>query len=182
MTDNNNSEGFEKQLWKAADKLRNNMDAAEYKHVVLGLIFLKYISDKFQIIYESLSSQEYADPEDKDEYIAEGAFWVPQDARWEYIQANAKRPEIGKIIDNAMDSIEASNPSLKGVLPKNYNKPTLDKRRLGELVDLIGSIQLHEQKEIDILGRVYEYFLGQFASAEGKKAVNFTLQKALLKF
>ena len=178
MTEQSN---FEKQLWKAADKLRNNMDAAEYKHVVLGLIFLKYISDKFQIIYESLSSQEYADPEDKDEYIAEGAFWVPQDARWEYIQANAKRPEIGKIIDNAMDSIEASNPSLKGVLPKNYNKPTLDKRRLGELVDLIGSIQLHEQKEIDILGRVYEYFLGQFASAEGKKGGEFYTPESIVK-
>jgi type I restriction enzyme M protein len=181
MTDNNNSEGFEKQLWKAADKLRNNMDAAEYKHVVLGLIFLKYISDKFQVIYDELSKQEYADPEDEDEYMAEGAFWVPKEARWDNIQSKAKLPEIGKIIDNAMDLIEANNNSLKGILPKNYNRPTLDKRRLGELVDLIGSISLHEQNGLDILGRVYEYFLGQFASAEGKKGGQFYTPESIVK-
>lgn len=178
---NYESSGFEKQLWKAADKLRNNMDAAEYKHVVLGLIFLKYISDKFQVIYDELSKQEYADPEDEDEYIAEGAFWVPKEARWDNIQSKAKLPEIGKIIDNAMDLIEANNNSLKGILPKNYNRPTLDKRRLGELVDLIGSISLHEQNGLDILGRVYEYFLGQFASAEGKKGGQFYTPESIVK-
>jgi type I restriction enzyme M protein len=178
---NYESSGFEKQLWKAADKLRNNMDAAEYKHVVLGLIFLKYISDKFQVIYDELSKQEYADPEDEDEYMAEGAFWVPKEARWDNIQSKAKLPEIGKIIDNAMDLIEANNNSLKGILPKNYNRPTLDKRRLGELVDLIGSISLHEQNGLDILGRVYEYFLGQFASAEGKKGGQFYTPESIVK-
>jgi len=181
MEELNNSKELEKQLWKAADKLRNNIDAAEYKHVVLGLIFLKYISDKFQVLYEKLSNEEYADPEDPEEYRAENAFWVPKEARWDYIQSKAKLPEIGKIIDNAMDLIEKENESLKGVLPKNYNRPALDKRRLGELVDLIGSISLHEQKEFDILGRVYEYFLGQFASAEGKKGGEFYTPESIVK-
>jgi type I restriction enzyme M protein len=181
MAQNNGTLGFEAKLWKAADKLRNNMDAAEYKHVVLGLIFLKYISDKFQTIYNKLSSEEYADAEDPEEYRALNGFWVPKDARWEHVQSKAKLPEIGKIIDTAMDVIEAENPKLKGVLPKNYNRATLDKRRLGELVDLIGDIGLHEKKGEDILGQVYEYFLGQFADAEGKKGGEFYTPQSIVK-
>ncbi|MHA1828457.1 MAG: class I SAM-dependent DNA methyltransferase [Candidatus Heimdallarchaeaceae archaeon] len=168
---------FEQKLWQAADKLRNNMDAAEYKHVVLGLIFLKYISDSFEELYNKLKNdpEGLADPEDKDEYLAERVFWVPKKARWSYLQDHAKLPEIGELIDEAMDLIEKENPSLKGVLPKNYARPTLDKRRLGELIDLIGTIGLgdEESKKKDILGRVYEYFLGQFADAEGKKGGQF---------
>jgi type I restriction enzyme M protein len=167
--------GFEQTLWAAADKLRGHLDAAEYKHVVLGLIFLKYISDAFQELYDELQQDEYADPEDRDEYLAEGVFWVPPEARWDYIQRNAKRPEIGIIIDEAMTAIERDNPQLKGVLPQDYGRETLDKRRLGELIDLIGTIGLgdKESQSKDILGRVYEYFLGQFASAEGKKGGEF---------
>ena len=182
--------GFEATLYQAADKLRNNMDAAEYKHVVLGLIFLKYISDSFEERYNFLL-QESADPqseyyvkeetsrsefaEDRDEYLAENIFYVPQEARWSYLQANAKQPEIGTLIDNAMLAIEQENPRLKGVLPKNYARPGLDKQRLGELVDLIGTIGLGEEenRSKDILGRVYEYFLAQFASAEGKRGGQF---------
>jgi len=177
----NNNSNFEAKLWAAADKMRNNMDAAEYKHVVLGLIFLKYISDKFQTIYNKLSKEEYADPEDEEEYKAENAFWVPKDARWEFIQSKAKFPEIGKIIDDSMDLIESENPKLKGVLPKNYNRASLDKRRLGELVDLIGSISMHGNNELDMLGRVYEYFLGQFADAEGKKGGEFYTPESIVK-
>ncbi|MEA3514604.1 MAG: class I SAM-dependent DNA methyltransferase, partial [Nanoarchaeota archaeon] len=175
--------GFEQKLWQAADKLRNNMDAAEYKHVVLGLIFLKYISDSFEELYNKLKEEELSDPEDKDEYLAERVFWVPQEARWEYLQNHAKQPEIGKIIDDAMDAIEKENPSLRGVLPKDYAKPTLDKRRLGELIDLIGTIGLgdKESKKRDILGRVYEYFLGQFADAEGKKGGQFYTPRSIVK-
>ena len=182
--------GFEATLYQAADKLRNNLDAAEYKHVVLGLIFLKYISDTFEERYDLLLT-ESANPqselyvqdetirvqlaEDRDEYLAENILYVPQEARWSYLQANAKRPEIGTLIDNAMIAIEEENPSLNGVLPKNYARPMLDKRRLGELVDLIGTIGLGEEenRSKDILGRVYEYFLSQFASAEGKKGGQF---------
>jgi type I restriction enzyme M protein len=178
---NNDNSHLEKQLWKAADKLRNNMDAAEYKHVVLGLIFLKYISDKFQVVYDEISKEEYADPEDPAEYEAKNAFWVSKSARWSEIQNQAKLPEIGKIIDNAMDLIESENPSLKGVLPKNYNRPALDKRRLGELVDLIGSITMHDNNGLDMLGRVYEYFLGQFADAEGKKGGEFYTPESIVK-
>ena len=182
--------GFEATLYQAADKLRNNLDAAEYKHVVLGLIFLKYISDTFEERYDLLLT-ESANPqselyvqdetirvqlaEDRDEYLAENILYVPQEARWSYLQANAKRPEIGTLIDKAMIAIEGENPSLNGVLPKNYARPMLDKRRLGELVDLIGTIGLGEEenRSKDILGRVYEYFLSQFASAEGKKGGQF---------
>ena len=167
--------GFEEKLWQAADRLRNNMDAAEYKNVVLGLIFLKYISDAFQERYEHLQKEEYADPEDRDEYTASNIFWVPPEARWHYLQKNAKQPEIGKMVDDAMFAIERDNRSLKGVLPKEYARPALDKQRLGELIDLISSIGLGdaENRSKDILGRVYEYFLGQFASAEGKKGGQF---------
>ena len=165
--------GFEQTLWQAADKLRNNMDAAEYKHVVLGLIFLKYISDAFAELHEQLLEQtdEGADPEDADEYRAQNVFWVPPEARWQFLQSNAKQPSIGKSVDEAMEAIERDNPSLKGVLPKQYARPALDKHRLGELIDLIGTIGLgdRENRSKDILGRVYEYFLGQFTSAEGKK-------------
>lgn len=171
--------GFEAKLWLAADKLRNNMDAAEYKHVVLGLIFLKYISDSFEEHRAKLSAGkgEYAgaNPEDPDEYRAENIFWVPKEARWSQLQANAKQPTIGKLVDDAMVAIERDNPRLKGVLPKDYARPALDKHRLGELIDLIGTIGLgdRENRAKDILGRVYEYFLSQFASAEGKKGGQF---------
>ncbi len=167
--------GFEETLWLAADKQRGHMDAAEYKHVVLGLIFLKYISDAFSEVYNILANQPYADPEDRDEYVADNIFWVPKEARWSYLQANAKQPNIGTLLDEAMDAIEKENPSLKGVLPKDYGKPALDKRLLGELIDLISKIGLgdEENRSKDILGRVYEYFLGQFATAEGKKGGQF---------
>ena len=169
--------GFEEVLWKAADKLRNNMDAAEYKHVVLGLLFLKYISDAFDERYKQLEAEkdQYADPEDTDEYRAANVFWVPKEARWSYLQANAKQPTIGKLIDEAMIAIERDNPALKNVLPKDYARPELDKQRLGELIDLVSTIGLgdKENRSRDIIGRVYEYFLSQFASAEGKKGGQF---------
>jgi len=202
---------LETTLWSAADKLRGHMDAAEYKHVVLGLIFLKYISDAFEE-HQSKLREDIANPEselyldkleereaaleDRDEYIAANIFWVPQEARWEHLRANAKQPTIGKTLDDAMIAIERDNPSLKGVLPKDYARPALDKQRLGELIDMIGSIAFlpsssgrgaggegaqpegakdknHVSSQGDILGRVYEYFLGQFASAEGKKGGQF---------
>jgi len=169
--------GFESELWRAADALRSNMDAAEYKHVVLGLIFLKYISDAFEDHYAILRTEQDqgADPEDPDEYRAVNVFWVPREARWSYLKANAKQPTIGKVVDDAMLAIERENPSLKGVLPKDYAHPRLDKQRLGQLIDLIGNIGLgdKENRSRDILGRVYEYFLSQFASAEGKKGGQF---------
>jgi type I restriction enzyme M protein len=167
--------GFEDKLWAAADKLRGNMDAAEYKHVVLGLIFLKYISDAFLEKYNALKSDKHTDPEDKDEYLADNIFWVPPEARWDYLQKNAKRPEIGTLVDDAMASIERDNKTLKGVLPKDYARPALDKSRLGELIDLIATIGLgdKESRQRDILGRVYEYFLGRFAAAEGKNGGQF---------
>ena len=178
-TGNTANLGFEAKLWLAADKLRNNMDAAEYKHVVLGLIFLKYISDSFEEHRAKLvaGKGEYAgaNPEDKDEYRAENIFWVPKEARWPFLQANAKQPTIGKIVDDAMVAIERDNVRLKGVLPKDYARPALDKHRLGELIDLIGTIGLgdRENRAKDILGRVYEYFLTMFASAEGKNGGQF---------
>lgn len=167
--------GFEEKLWQAADKLRGHLDAAEYKHVVLGLIFLKYISDAFEEHYKALEQEEYANPEERDEYTAVNVFWVPKNARWSNLQGKAKTPEIGKLIDEAMETLEKENSSLKGVLPKDYSKPSLDKRLLGELIDLISTIGLgtEESRSQDILGRVYEYFLGEFASAEGKKGGQF---------
>ncbi len=169
--------GFEAKLWQAADKLRNNMDAAEYKHVVLGLIFLKYISDAFEEKHAALSADKKsgADPEDPDEYRADNIFWVPKEARWSHLQGKAKQPTIGKLLDDAMVAIERDNPSLKGVLPKDYARPALDKQRLGELIDLTGTIGLGDKanRSRDVLGRVYEYFLAQFASAEGKKGGQF---------
>lgn len=167
--------GFEAQLWATADALYNNMDAAEYKHVVLGLIFLKYISDAFEEYHAQLQTEPYADPEDPDEYRAVNIFWVPLEARWSYLKANAKQPTIGQLVDEAMLAIERDNPSLKGVLPKEYARPNIDKVRLGQLIDLISSIGLGdaEKRSKDILGRVYEYFLQQFASAEGKRGGQF---------
>jgi type I restriction enzyme M protein len=182
-TDNGANLGFEQKLWAAADKLRGHMDAAEYKHVVLGLIFLKYISDAFQERYEALKADKLADPEDRDEYTAENVFWVPKEARWSHIQSKAKQATIGKVIDDAMVAIEKENASLKGVLPKDYARPALDKQRLGELIDLVGTIGLGDKdsRSKDILGRVYEYFLGQFASAEGKKGGEFYTPRCVVR-
>lgn len=176
---------LEATLWAAADKLRGHMDPSEYKHVVLGLVFLKYISDAFEDRHRQLVDQEGegADPEDPDEYRAESIFWVPPEARWEKLQAAAKQPEIGRLLDEAMEAIERENPSLKGVLAKDYARPVLDKRRLGELIDLISTIGLggRENHARDVLGRVYEYFLGQFASKEGKKAGEFYTPRHIVK-
>ncbi len=178
---------LERTLWSAADKLRNNMDAAEYKHVVLGLIFLKYISDAFEELYTKLDNDKHttgADPEDKDEYTAERVFYVPKKARWSYLQGRAKLTTIGNDIDDAMDEIEKDNSALKGVLPKDYGRPALDKQKLGELIDLIGSITLSNNgsgKGKDILGFVFEYFLGQFADAEGKKGGQFYTPQSIVK-
>ena len=171
------SVGLEAKLWQAADALRNNMDAAEYKHVVLGLIFLKYISDAFEAKHTELLAQEAegADPEDPDEYRASSIFWVPKEARWTHLKANAPQPTIGTIVDDAMTAVERDNPTLKGVLPKDYARPGLDKQRLGQLINLVSDIGLGgpADRARDTLGRVYEYFLSQFASAEGKKGGQF---------
>lgn len=183
----NIEEPLEKKLWKAADKLRKNMDAAEYKHVVLGLIFLKYISDAFEELFKKLKEgkgeYEGADPEDKNEYVAEKVFYVPPSARWTWLQGRAKLPTIGKDIDEAMDAIEIDNPSLKGVLPKVYAQEKLDKGSLGGLVDLISTAVLgnRETQSKDILGRVFEYFLGEFALAEGKKGGQFYTPVSVVK-
>lgn len=169
--------GFEAKLWQMADGLRNNMDAAEYKHVVLGLIFLKYISDAFEAKHAELAAQrkQGADPEDPDEYKAARIFWVPKEARWLHLKGSAPQPTIGTIVDDAMTAIERDNPSLKGVLPKDYARPGLDKQRLGQLINLVSDIALGApaDRAKDTLGRVYEYFLSQFASAEGKKGGQF---------
>jgi len=176
--------GFEQKLWLTADKLRNNMDAAEYKHVVLGLIFLKYISDTFEEhrakLLAGVGDYASANAEDPDEYKAENVFWVPADARWSHLQASAKQTTIGKTVDDAMVAIERDNPRLKGVLPKDYARPGLDKQRLGELIDVIATIELtaasegeNTHRSVDLLGRVYEYFLTRFASAEGKNGGQF---------
>lgn len=178
---------LEKKLWKAADKLRKNMDAAEYKHVALGLIFLKYISDAFEELYnkfkEGKGDYEGADPEDKNEYVAEKVFYVPPTARWAWLQGRAKLPTIGKDIDDAMDAIEKDNPSLKGVLPKVFAQEKLDKASLGGLVDLVSTATLgtKEAQSKDLLGRVFEYFLGEFALAEGKKGGQFYTPASVVK-
>lgn len=206
MANHNNNNGFEQTLWAAADKLRGHLDAAEYKNVVLGLIFLKYISDAFQVLHDDLAARadtDYTDPEDRDEYVAENVFWVPAEARWPALQAAAKSTEIGLKLDAAMAAIEKENPRLKGTLPQDYARPDLDKRRLGELIDLIGTITLvaappkrqafaksepetASPKSLsfpsgDVLGQVYEYFLGQFASAEGKKGGEFYTPASIVK-
>ncbi|MDR3047845.1 MAG: N-6 DNA methylase [Bacteroidales bacterium] len=177
-------EPLEKQLWKAADKLRKNIDAAEYKHVVLGLIFLKYISDTFEELYARLKAEasQGADPEDRDEYQAENVFFVPQDARWQYLLSKAKLPDIGKTVDDAMDAIEKENSSLKGVLPKVYARQNLDPASLGELIDVISNIALGDVKarSADVLGHVFEYFLGEFALAEGKQGGQFYTPRSVV--
>ena len=178
---------LESKLWAAADKLRGHIDASEYKHIVLGLIFLKYISDSFQELYDQLEGQQDEDyppdPEDPDEYRAENIFWVPEEARWGRLQDNAKSAEIGVMIDQAMRAIERENPSLDGVLPQDFGREELDKRRLGELIDLIGTISMGDaaSRSKDILGQVYEYFLGQFASAEGKKGGEFYTPQSIVR-
>lgn len=165
--------GFEKELWAAADKLRGSMDASEYKHVVLGLIFLKYISDRFEDRYNELVAEGEGFEEDKDEYTMKGIFFVPTEARWDNIKNNAMSPEIGKLVDEAMAAIENQNKQLKGVLPKNYARPELEKRRLGEVINLFSNLKLHGKEEQDTLGRVYEYCLSMFAEAEGKRGGEF---------
>ncbi len=184
-TKTNQDEPLEKKLWKAADKLRKNMDAAEYKHVVLGLIFLKYISDAFEEMFQKLVAEksEGADPEDKNEYIAEKVFYVPPSARWKWLQGRAKLPTIGKDIDDAMDAIEKDNPSLRGVLPKVFAQEKLDKQNLGGLVDLVSTATLgtREAQSKDLLGKVFEYFLGEFALAEGKKGGQFYTPGSVVK-
>lgn len=181
---NGSEEPLEKQLWKAADKLRKNIDAAEYKHVVLGLIFLKYISDAFEELYARLKAEEAAgaDPEDKDEYRAENVFFVPQEARWPFLQSKATQPQIGKFVDEAMDAIEKENNSLKGVLPKVYARQNLDPTGLGGLINLVGNIALGDAKarSADVLGHVFEYFLGEFALAEGKKGGQFYTPRSIV--
>ncbi len=173
--------GFEEMLWKAADKLRGSMDSAEYKHVVLGLLFMKYISDKFETKYNELVEEGEGFEEDSDEYTAENIFWVPKEARWNYLKDNAKLPTIGQLVDDAMLKIEAENETLRGVLNKTYAKPELDKRILGELIDLISTIQMHSKDDKDILGRVYEYFLGKFANSEGKNGGEFYTPSSVVK-
>ena len=177
--------GYEAQLWQMADALRGSMDAAEYKHVVLGLIFLKYISDAFEEQHATLVAEQAsgADPEDPDEYRALSIFWVPPEARWTLLSAQARQSTIGRIVDDAMAGIERDNPALKGVLPKDYARPALDKTRLGQLIDLISNIQVGDEasRAKDVLGRVYEYFLSQFASAEGKKGGEFYTPRCVVK-
>ena len=172
QTSNNGANlGFEAQLWDAAKKLWGHMEPSDYKHVVLGLIFLKYISDAFETQRAALLNDKLADAEDPEEYLAENVFWVPRESRWSHLQANAKNAMIGKYVDDAMLAIETRNASLKGVLPKSYARPELDKVMLGELIDLVSGIGMAEKadRSRDILGRVYEYFLSGFAGAEGKR-------------
>lgn len=177
---------IEEVLWKSADKLRKNIDAAEYKHIVLGLIFLKYVSDSFEELYDKLKTGEGefagADPEDKDEYKAENVFFVPEKSRWSYLQAQATQPTIGKTVDEAMDFIEKENSSLKGVLPKVYARQNLDPTSLGELINLIGNIALGDAKSrsADVLGHTFEYFLGEFALAEGQKGGQFYTPRSVV--
>jgi type I restriction enzyme M protein len=175
--------GFEAQLFLAADKLRGNLEPSDYKHVALGLIFLKYISDAFEAKRKALAAEDPKSAEDPDEYLAENVFWVPKDARWSHLQAKAKQPTVGKLIDDAMLAIESNNASLKGVLPKDYNRPALNKVMLGELIDLISSIAMHEggAQARDILGRVYEYFLGGFAGSEGKRGGEFYTPRSVVR-
>lgn len=179
----NGNGDFAAQLFLAADKLRKNLEPSDYKHVVLGLIFLRHVSQSFETRYNELLAEDVDAAEDPDEYAAENVFWVPKEARWSHLQANAKLPTIGKLIDDAMSAIERENPSLKGVLPKDYNRPALDKVMLGELIDLISGIALHEEgaKARDLLGKVYEYFLGGFAGSEGKRGGEFYTPRSVVR-
>ena len=175
--------GFEAEMFKTADKLRGNMEPSDYKHIALGLIFLKYISDAFEARHKALLAEDAQAAEDKDEYLADNVFWVPKEARWSHLRANAKLPTIGTLIDDAMRAIEKDNDSLKGVLPKDYARPALNKVMLGELIDLISGIALNEEgdRSKDILGRMYEYFLGQFAGAEGKRGGEFYTPRSVVR-
>jgi len=183
--DNGTTVGYEAYLWQMADALRGSMDAAEYKHVVLGLIFLKYISDAFEEQHARLAAEraQGADPEDPDEYRAQNIFWVPPEARWAHLKAQAKQPTIGRLVDDAMAGIERDNPALKSVLPKDYARQTLDRERLGQLIDLVSNIKVGDEasRSKDVLGRVYEYFLSQFASAEGKKGGEFYTPRCVVR-
>jgi type I restriction enzyme M protein len=180
---NGASLGFEAQMFLAADKLRKNLEPSDYKHVALGLIFLKYISNAFEAKRARLLVEDSAAAEDPDEYLAENVFWVPKEARWAFLQASAKQSTIGKLIDGAMSEIEKANSGLKGVLPKDYNRPALDKVMLGELIDLISGIGMGVpgEKAKDILGRVYEYFLGAFAGSEGKRGGEFYTPQSVVR-
>ena len=174
----------ESKLWSMADALRGSMDAAEYKHVVLGLIFLKYISDAFEERHAAVLAERGEEAaEDPDEYTAEAIFWVPQEARWPHLSARARQPTIGQAVDEAMACVERDNPALKDVLPKEYARPSLDKQRLGQLIDMVGNIAVGDEnaRANDILGRVYEYFLGQFAGAEGKKGGEFYTPRCVVR-
>lgn len=171
---------IQSKLWAAADKLRGNISSSDYKYVVLGLIFLKYISDAFETQYQKAVAENY-NPEDRDYYLADNVFWVPKEARWEYLVANAKQPTIGVLIDDAMDAVERDNSSLKGVLPKNYAREALDKRRLGELIDLFTNTMFTSDNAKDLLGQVYEYFMGQFADSEGKHGGEFYTPRSIVK-
>lgn len=175
-----NIKELEKQLWAAADKLRGNINSSDYKYVVLGLIFLKYVSDAFNEQYKKAESENY-NPEDRDFYLADNVFWIPKESRWETLTANAKQPNIGVLVDEAMEAIERDNPTLKGVLPKNYAREALDKRRLGELIDLFTNISFTSKDAKDLLGQVYEYFMGMFADSEGKHGGEFYTPRSIVK-
>ena len=175
-----NTKGLIKRLWGAANKLRGNISPSDYKYVVLGLIFLKYVSDAFSVRHQEAIDENY-DPEDCDWYLAENVFWIPEKARWEYLAARAKQPEIGVLVDKAMEAIERDNPSLKGVLPKDYAREALDKRRLGELIDLFTNIKFDTASSKDLLGQVYEYFMGMFADSEGKHGGEFYTPRSIVK-
>ena len=184
LTGNGANLGFEAQLFLAADKLRKNLEPSDYKHVALGLIFLKHISDAFEAKRAALLAEDADAAEDPDEYLAENVFWVPKEARWSHLQANAKQPTIGKLIDDAMVAIETANPGLKGVLPKDYNRPALDKVMLGELIDLDlrhRAWASRATRRKDMLGRVYEYFLGGFAGSEGKRGGEFYTPRSVVR-
>ena len=171
---------IQSKLWAAADKLRGNINSSDYKYVVLGLIFLKYVSDAFELQYKKAESEDY-DPEDRDFYLADNVFWIPKEARWSGLVENAKQPNIGLLVDEAMEAIERDNPTLKGVLPKNYAREALDKRRLGELIDLFTNISFEEGTAKDLLGQVYEYFMGMFADSEGKHGGEFYTPRSIVK-
>ncbi|MBA3473445.1 MAG: SAM-dependent DNA methyltransferase, partial [Rubrobacter sp.] len=176
---------YEADLWRTADALRGSMDAAEYKHVVLGLIFLKYISDAFEEQHAQLEAElsQGADPEDPDEYRAEGIFWVPPEARWSYLKSQARQSTIGTLVDDAMAKVERDNPTLNGVLPKDYARPALPQEKLGLIIDLVSNIAVgdRESRSRDVLGDVYEYFLAQFAGAEGKKGGEFYTPRSVVR-
>ena len=175
--------GYEAELWKMADALRGSMDAAEYKHVVLGLIFLKYVSDAFEELHAKLEEDEYADPEDRDEYRAKSIFWVPPEARWERLKANAKQSGIGRIVDDSMAAVERDNPGLKDVLPKDYARQSMDQTRLGQIIDMVSNTKVGDEaaRSKDVLGRVYEYFLSRFADAEGKRGGEFYTPRCIVR-